>query len=53
MYRGVVSIDMCYSQGVGLNTFLSRLLYLVLYTVVQLLSGCCPSCLCTLSLYDT
>ena len=42
MYRGVVSIDMCYSQGEGLNTSLPRLLYLVLYTVVQLLSDCCP-----------
>ena len=44
MYRGVVSIDMCYSQGEGLNTPLSRLFYLALYTVVQLSS-------CTLSLY--
>ena len=32
---------MCYSQGEGLNTSLSRLFYLVLYTVVELLSGCC------------
>ena len=36
MYRGVVSIDMCYYQGEGLNTSLSRLFSLVLYTVVEL-----------------
>ena len=41
--RELISIYMCYSQGEGLNTSLSRLFYLVLYTVVQLLS--------TLSLY--
>ena len=36
MYRGVVSIDTCYSQGEGLSTPLSRLSYLVMYTVLQL-----------------
>ena len=44
--RELISIYMCYSQGDGLNTSLSRLLYLVLYTVVQL-----STCRCTLSLY--
>ena len=34
--RELISIYMCYPQGVGLNTSLSRLSYLVLYTVVQL-----------------
>ena len=34
--RELISIYMCYSQGDGLNTSLSRLSYLVLYTVVQL-----------------
>ena len=34
--RELVSIYMCYSQGDGLNTPLSRLSYLVLYTVVHL-----------------
>ena len=54
LYRGVVSIDMCYSQGEGLNTSLSRRLYLVLYTVVQLLSSrtvVVQLSTCTLSLY--
>ena len=37
-------MDMCYSQGEGTNTSLSRLSYLVVYTVLQLSS-------CTLSLY--
>ena len=46
--RELISIYMCYSQGDGLNTSLSRLLYLVLYTVVQL-----STCPCTLSLYGT
>ena len=46
--RELVSIYMCYSQGDGLNTPLSRLSYLVLYTVLQL-----SICLCTLSLYGT
>ena len=32
MYKGVVSIYMCYSQGDGLNTSLSRLFYLVYCT---------------------
>ena len=32
MYKGVVSIYMCYSQEDGLNTSLSRLLYLVYCT---------------------
>ena len=32
MYKGVVSIYMCYSQGDGLDTFLSRLFYLVYCT---------------------
>ena len=41
--RELISIYMYYSQGEGLNTSLSRLFYLVLHTVVQLLS--------TLSLY--
>ena len=36
--RELISIYMCYSLGEGLNTSLSRLSYLVLYTVVQLLS---------------
>ena len=44
--RELISIYMCYSQGDGTNTSLSRLSYLVLFTVVQLSS-------CTLSLYDT
>ena len=34
-----ISIHVCYPQGDGLNTSLSRLSYLVLYTVLQL-SGC-------------
>ena len=34
--REFISIYMCYSQGDGINTSLSRLSYLVLYTVVQL-----------------
>ena len=34
--RELISIYMCYSQGDGLNTPLSRLSYLVLYTVVHL-----------------
>ena len=38
--RELISIYMCYFQGEGLNTSLSRLFYLVLYTVVQLLSSC-------------
>ena len=47
--RGFISIYMCYSQRDGINTPLSRLLYLVLYTVVQL-SGCpLVPCLCTVS----
>ena len=46
--KELISIHMCYSQGGGLNTSLSRLSYLVLYTVLQL-----SSCLCTLSLYGT
>ena len=32
MYKGVVSIYMCYSQGDGLDTSLSRLFYLVYCT---------------------
>ena len=37
MYEGVDHhIYMCYSQGDGTNTSLSRLSYLVLYTVFQL-----------------
>ena len=45
--REVISIYMCYSQGEGLTTSLSILLYLLLYTVVQL-----SSCLAVhLSLY--
>ena len=47
--RELISIYMCYPQGDGLNTSLSRLSYLVLYPVVQL-SSCL---LCTLSLYGT
>ena len=46
--RELISIHMCYSQGDGLNTPLSRLSYLVLYTVLQL-----STCLCSLSLYGT
>ena len=42
--RELISIYMCYSQGDGINTSLSRLSYLVLYTGLQLSS-------CTLSLY--
>ena len=38
--RELISIYMCYSQGDGINTSLSRLSCLVLYTVVQLSS--CP-----------
>ena len=34
--RELISIYMCYSQGDGINTSLSRLSYLVLYTVVHL-----------------
>ena len=34
--RELISIYMSYSQEEGLNTSLSRLSYLVLYTVVQL-----------------
>ena len=44
--RELISIYMCYSQGDGIITSLSRLYYLVLYTVFQL-SGC------ILSLYGT
>ena len=44
--REFISIYMCYSQGDGINTSLSRLSYLALYTVLQL-----SSCLCTLYLY--
>ena len=44
--RELISIYMCYSQGDGINTSLSRFSYLVLYTVVQLSS-------CTSSLYGT
>ena len=40
MYKELISIYMCYSQGDGINTSLSRLPCLVLYTVVQLSS--CP-----------
>ena len=32
MYKGVVRIYMCYSQGDGLDTSLSRLFYLVYCT---------------------
>ena len=46
--RELISICMCYFQGDGINTSLSRLSYLVLYTVVQL-----STCLCTLSSYGT
>ena len=46
--RELISIHMCYAQGDRLNTSLSRLSYLVLYTVLQL-----STCLCTLSLYGT
>ena len=28
----LTSVSMCYSQGDGFNTFLSRLFYLILYT---------------------
>ena len=47
--RKLISMYMCYSQGDGLNTPLSRLSYLVLYTVLQFstLSSC------TLCLYVT
>ena len=48
MYEGVDQhIYLCYSQGDGVNTPLSRLSYLVLYMVLQLSS--CPLilCLCT------
>ena len=38
--RELISIYMCYFEGEGLNTSLSRLSNLVLHTVVQLLSGC-------------
>ena len=38
--RELISLYMCYSQGGGLNISLSRLSYLVLYTVIQLLSSC-------------
>ena len=38
MYKGVVSIYMCYSQGDGLDTSLSRLFYLVYCTQW---SSCC------------
>ena len=38
-------------RGEGLNTPLSRLSYLVRYTLSQLSS--CPRCICTLSLYGT
>ena len=44
----LIGIYMCYSQGDGLNSSLSRLSYLVLYTVLQL-----STCLRTLSLYGT
>ena len=40
--RELISIYMCYSQGEGLNTSLSRLSYVVLYMVVQLLLSGCP-----------
>ena len=46
--RELIGIHMCYSQGEELNTSLSRLSYLVLYTVVQLLpGGLFVPCLCT------
>ena len=38
--RELISIYVCYPQGDELNTSLSRLFYLVLYTVLQLSS--CP-----------
>ena len=38
--RELISIYMCCFQGEGLNTSLSRLSYLILYAVVQLLSSC-------------
>ena len=38
--RELISIYMCYPQCDGLNTSLSRLSYLVLYTILQLSS--CP-----------
>ena len=44
--RELINICMCYSQGGGINTPLSRLSYLVLYTMFQLSS-------CTLSLCGT
>ena len=44
--RELIRIYMRYSQGDGINNSLSRLSYLVLYTVVQLSS-------CTLFLYGT
>ena len=34
--RELISTYMCYSEGDGINTPLSRLSYLVLYTVFQL-----------------
>ena len=34
--RELISLYMFYSQGDGINTSLSRLSYLVLYTVLQL-----------------
>ena len=49
--RELISICMCYSQGDGLNTSLSRLFHLVYWTsasVVIWLSGCpLVPCLCT------
>ena len=43
-----IYIYMCYSQEDDLNTSLSRLSHLVLYTVLQL-----STCFCSLSLYGT
>ena len=45
--RELISICVCYPQGDGLSTSLSRLPYLVLYTILQLSS----SPVCTLSLH--
>ena len=49
--RELISIYMYYSQGEGLDTSLSRLLYLVLYTVVQL-SFSCPQVPYVLDAHD-
>ena len=53
--RELISIYMCYSQGDGLNTSVSRLFYLVYCT--QWFSCCLvvwlSTCLCTLSLDGT